>query len=308
MLQQPADDGADPNVVRQLGHLGGQDAGAADNHLHPDPGLRGLRQGAAQGFVGQRIHLEHDPHVLAFGRRGTRRIQAFDHGLVQVERRHQHLVQARQPVLAGQMQEDLIEIGCQRLIGGQVAQVGIQARRPRVVVAGRQVRVALELPVFSPGDQQHLGVCLQTHHTIDHLGTDRLQTLGIADVGFFIKPCLELHHRGDLLAPPDGFAKQLHELRLGAGAVDGLLDGQHIRVLDRFPQESQHRIEALVRLVDQDVALLQPLEKRLPRCQLDGPAGTVTLEPQAGHVHLIDQLVEPHQVDGPRHPVERFGW
>ena len=47
-----------------------------------------------------------------------------------------------------------------------------------------------------------------------------------------------------------------HERRVGAGPVDGLLDRQHVRVLDRLPDEPLHRArEGVVRVVDQDVAL-----------------------------------------------------
>ena len=161
-------------------------------------------------------------------------------------------------------------------------------------------------PAFAARDQQHLGVRLEAHHAVDDLGADRLQPLGVVDVGLFVEARLELHHRGHFLAAPNGLAQQLDHLGLAAGAVDGLLDRQHVGVVDRLAQERQHRIEALVGLVDQHVALLHPFEEGLARLQLDRPARRVPIEPQRGVVHLVDQLVQPHQVHRPRHAEQRL--
>ena len=55
----------------------------------------------------------------------------------------------------------------------------------------------------------------------------------------------------------------LHDLRVRAGAVQRHLDRQHRRVLGRPAQEVEHRLERVVRVVEQDVALAQSRERVL---------------------------------------------
>jgi len=167
------------------------------------------------------------------------------------------------------------------------------------------VGVTAQLAFFAARDQEHLGVGFETHHTINHLCAHRLQTLGVGDVGLFVKACFELHHCGDLFAPLHGFAQQLHQLGLGARAVNGLFDGQHVGVHDGFAQEGQNRIKTLVRLVNQHIALVEPLKERLPALQLHGPACGVGRKAQGRCVDLVDELGQPHQIDGAWHAVQR---
>ena len=50
----------------------------------------------------------------------------------------------------------------------------------------------------------------------------------------------------------------------------------------------------------------QTLKKRLTLRQLVWPAGGVMLEAHGRCIHQVDELVEPHQIDRPRHPVQRL--
>ncbi len=142
---------------------------------------------------------------------------------------------------------------------------------------------------------------------IHHLRPDRLQPLGLVDVGLFVEARLELDHRRDFLAPAHRLAQQVGHFALAAGAVDGLLDGQHLRVFDRLAQKRQHGVEALVGLVDQHIAFFEALEKGLPRHQLRWPARQIGLEAQSRQLQQIDQLRHAHQVHRPGYAKQALG-
>ncbi len=74
-----------------------------------------------------------------------------------------------------------------------------------------------------------------------------------------------------LLAAPRRLDQQVHQQRLAAGAVDGLLDRQHVGVLDRLAQQLHHRLEALERVVQQHVALASAACRRSTRRAAAGP-------------------------------------
>ena len=96
------------------------------------------------------------------------------------------------------------------------------------------MRVTHQLACFTPCHQHHLGVGFQSHHTINHLGTYGLQSLRPIDVGFFIEPGFDFHHRRDFLAAQHCFSQQIHQSRITAGAVNGLFDRQHLGIVDGF--------------------------------------------------------------------------
>ena len=69
-------------------------------------------------------------------------VDVLDQLALQLEGRQPSVVQPRQPALAGQVHEHLLHVGGELRVGREVAQVGVQARRARVVVAGGQVGIA----------------------------------------------------------------------------------------------------------------------------------------------------------------------
>jgi hypothetical protein len=108
---------------------------------------------------------------------------------------------------------------------------------------------------------------LRPDDAVHHLRAHGLESLGPVDVGLLVEARLQLDHAGHFLAAPRRLDQQFHQHRLGAGAVDGLLDGQHLGVVDRLAQELHHRGEALERVVQQQVAAAAALEDRHPRRQ-----------------------------------------
>ena len=167
------------------------------------------------------------------------------------------------------------------------------------------MRVAAQLGRLAPRHQQQLGVRLQADHPVHDLRAHGLQPLGPIDVGLFLEARLQLDDAGDFLAAPRRLDQQIHQRRFGAGAINRLLDRQHVGVVHGLVQELHHRVERLERVVQQHVTAPQLLEDRLLAHQRGRPGRRERREAQRRRVGLVDQLVQPHQVHRAVHAVQR---
>src|SRR3546814_4100309 len=87
-----------------------------------------------------------------------------------VERRYGHHFKPLGLDIAGDVVEKLRRVAPGARIGGEKAEVGIDARRHRVIIAGAEVAIgAIPLP-FAPHDHRQLGVRSEEH-------TSELQSL-----------------------------------------------------------------------------------------------------------------------------------
>ncbi len=181
--------------------------------------------------------------------------------LFQGEGRLQQLFHALGLAHADQLVEQLVHVFGQRHVRGQDAVVGVQAGVAGVIVTGAQVHVAFQVLLFAAQDQHHLGVGLEADHAVDHHGTGLLQAAGQLQVGFLVKARPQLDHHGHFLAVTGGIDQRVDDLGVGPGAVQRLLDRQHVRVLRGLTQQVDHRAEGLVGMLQQDVLLADRLEQ-----------------------------------------------
>ena len=103
---------------------------------------------------------------------------------------------------------------------------------------------------------------------------------GTVDVGLLVEAGLELDERDDLLALLGRLDERADDRALGAGgAVDGLLDREHVRVAGGLLDELlDRRRERVVRVVHEHVAVLRSSRKKsgagsVP-CSTTGVCGT----------------------------------
>src|ERR1043166_1921049 len=73
------------------------------------------------------------------------------------------------------------------------------------------------------------------------------------DVGRFVEAGLELDHGGDRLARLRRLDQRLDDRRILGGSIERLLAGDHVRIERRLPEELHHHIEALERMMDDDI-------------------------------------------------------
>ena len=113
--------------------------------------------------------------------------------------------------------------------------------------------VAAHGVAFAAHDEADLGVGFQLREPVHHLHAGGFQGAGEADIGFLIEAGAQFHHGGDGLAGLGGLDQGLDDRAVAAGAVEGLLDRHHGGVLGGLAEELHHDVEALERVVDDDV-------------------------------------------------------
>jgi hypothetical protein len=167
------------------------------------------------------------------------------------------------------------------------------------------VAVAAQHAVFLADDVQQLAVRLQAHQAVDDVHTRLLELARPDDVGRLVEARLDLHQSEHLLAAFGGVDERLNDRAVARGAVERLLDGEHVRVARGLLEEAHDaRRERLVRVVHEHVALADRGEQIGAAVLLGGLEG----RRRGRHVRGVVQLrpVDAGQVEqAPQ--VERAG-
>ncbi len=145
-------------------------------------------------------------------------------------RRHQQLPVLDPPAVAGQVVEQVGQVGSQLRRRGQDADVLVHASRAGVVVAGADVAVAADAVALLAHDQGRLGMGLQPDQPVHHVHARFFERPGPPDVGRLVTPGLQLDQRRHLLALLGRPDQSLDDGAVARRAVQRLLDGQHLRV------------------------------------------------------------------------------
>ena len=135
----------------------------------------------------------------------------IEDALLQIERRDRHLFELGGLGVTGDEIEDARNVARDHRIGGEERQVGVDARRNRVIVAGADMHEGLERLALAPHDQRELAVGLQLDEAVDHLRAGALEVARPADVGLLVEARLEFDQRGDGLAGFGGFGERLDD-------------------------------------------------------------------------------------------------
>ena len=144
------------------------------------------------------------------------------------------------------------------------------------------MHVADDALLLSADHQRDLAVSLQPHQSVDDMTSGLLQLLGPDDVVLLVKPRLQLHQHRHLLAVLSGSGQRGDNRRIAADPVQCLLDGQHLLILRSLLDEIHHRIESLVRMMEENISLLDLREDILSRRD-SGIA--------LGHIGLLAQIL-----------------
>ena len=122
-------------------------------------------------------------------------------------------------------------------------------------------------------------MALQRRQAVDDVNARLLQLLRPADVGALVEARLQLDHADGLLAALRRLDQRRDQRGVGAGPVHGLLDRQHLGIVNRLLDEPVHRAaERVVRVVDEDVRFpdrredvgLRPVLAQQPRLRNRG--------------------------------------
>ena len=299
MLQEPADDALDADIVGHAGDAGAQAANAAHDQIDLHPGLGSAIERVDNRPVDQRVQLGPDLRRLSGPGVGDFGLDMAQQGLAQVDRRHGELLHWLRPGIAGHVVEQMGGIAGQYRIAGKEGQIRVDARRDRVVVARAVVGIAGQAVPFAPYDQRDLGVGLEVDEAVDDLGAGALQIARPADIRRLVEPRLQLDQRRDALARFGRFGQRLDDRRLGAGPVQGLLDRDDGRIARRLAQELNDDVEALIRVVDEDI--LGPDRRETIAAEIPDALGrtrVVRLEQQVRAL-VVDQLADIGEAEKP---------
>ena len=117
------------------------------------------------------------------------------------------------------------------------------------------MHVGAQRPRLAAHDQRDLGVSLHAQETVHDLHPGALQLVRPADIGLLVEARLQFDHRGDRLAGLCRLGQLTDDRTVLAGAVQRLLDRDDRRVARRLAQELDDDVEALIRVMDDDVLL-----------------------------------------------------
>ena len=136
--------------------------------------------------------------------------------------------------VAGDVVEDARDVAGDHRIGGEERQVGVDARGHRMIVAGADMDIGGERAAFAAHDQRQLGVGLELDEAEHDLRAGALERARPADIGLLVEARLELDQRGDRLAGLGRFDQRLDDRGFRGGAVERLLDGDHVGIARRL--------------------------------------------------------------------------
>ena len=139
-------------------------------------------------------------------------------------------------------------------------------------------------------------------HAIDDMCADFFQTRRPVQIGFFIETRHQFHHHRHFLTLLGGIDQRFHDDGIGARTIDSLLDRHDLRIAGGLLDEFDYRGEALERMMQKDVLLLQHFKKilalRHPHQRLRQARRERRIF-QIGPVHLIRHAHQANQVHRP---------
>ncbi len=174
--------------------------------------------------------------------------------MVQAKRSVQQLAQLRHLREAGELQENLVNIFADGLVGSHEAVIGIQPRGLGVVVAGAQVAVAAQAFFLAPHHHHQFRVGLESEYSVHDVRTGFLQLGGQFDIGLLIETRPQLDDDRDVLTRRRRLDQRGDNGGVAAHSIQSLLDRQHLGIVRRLLDEVGDRPESLKRVMQQHIA------------------------------------------------------
>ena len=255
VLEELADDRADPDPLGDARQAGLERARAADDQVDVDAGLRRPVERLDHRDVDDRVELEDDP-CRATGRGvPDLALDEVEEPRAQAVRRDEQPAERPLARQAGQDVEQVGDVGADLRPAGQQAEVDVQPRRLRVVVAGPDVDVAAQPGALAADDEGRLRVRLEPDQPVHDVRAGALELARPDDVRLLVEAGLDLDQDDDLLAALGGADERLDDGRVARRPVERLLDREDVGVVGGLGDEPlDRRGERLVRVVDEDVA------------------------------------------------------
>ena len=164
--------------------------------------------------------------------------------------------------MSRQIVEDVVNGRGEARVAGEQAQIGIETRRRRIVVAGAEMSVAANPTVgFTPRDERQLAVRFQPDDAVKNLHAGILQIARRTNIRCFVDASLQLDHDGDFFLRCR-FDQRAHDGRILAGAIERLLDRENVGILRRAFDEAHDGAVGIVRVMQKNVAFPYQFKQR----------------------------------------------
>ena len=201
VLEEPAEDRAHADRSLSPSTPGREHADGADDQVDLGACLRGAVELLDDRRVGEVVDLDPDAGVLACRRRRRRRRGCARRArLRRVNGAARIFRNSLRAAEAGDEVEQVGDVGADVRVGGEEADVLVEARGRRVVVAGADVRVAPQPVALAADDERRLRVDLQIGEAVDDVHARLLERTRPLDVALLVEAGLELDDADALLA------------------------------------------------------------------------------------------------------------
>ena len=187
MLEKSADDAEDADIFAQPGNLWPQTTNAADDQIDLHAGAGSFVEFLDDLLIHERVEFHDDAAgspgqgviALALDQCGQR--------VFQIERRDEQFFHAGITGEPGEGVEDDRDFLGDLRIGGQQTEVGVDARRARVVIAGAEMHIMPEPIGIAADDEQRFAMRLQTDHAINDMRARFLEAPRPLNVGRLVE-------------------------------------------------------------------------------------------------------------------------
>ena len=142
--------------------------------------------------------------------------------------------------IAGEFIEESGEVFANLGVGGQEAEVFINATGLRVVVSRSDMTVVAQHAVFVSHHEGELAVRLQADEAVHNMHASLLQLARPGDVGFLVEARLNFDEREHLFTRLGRVDQCFDDGTVARRAVQRLLDREHVRVGRGLLKESLH--------------------------------------------------------------------
>ena len=302
MLEEPANEVAQPDVFAEPLHAGHEAAGGADDEIDPHARLRGGVEVVDGDLVHELVHLGDDACGPAGGGVGGLVGNEFLDTRVEVERRDEQVPELGRAAEAGERVEELRDLLGDGFAGGEKTQVGIEPGGLGIVIAGAEMDVAAQALALATDDEAAFAMGFVADQAVHHMDARLLELARPVNVVGLVEPCLQLDERGDLFSVEGSIHQRAHDRGVAAGAVEGLLDGKDLRVAGGLFDEIDDGVEGIVGVVEQDLVFADMIENRASLAQGRQFGGGERRVFEIGAVGQLVKAHQPEQVEGPLQP------
>ena len=254
MFQEIPHNGTDRDIFAHPGNPRLQTADPPDNQVNFHPCRRSLIQGGNDILVAQGIHFGNNPGRPSIQGKLLFPGDKMPEPVLQPQRRQRQFV----PHTGLRITRKHVEYGggvlAYVLRAGQKPNISVKLCRGVIVISRAQMYIPPDAVLFPAHYQRNLTVGFQAYQTVNHMAARFFQHSGPYNIIFLVKAGLQLHQHRHLLAVLCRLGQRRNDRGIAADPVEGLLDGQNLRILCRLPDKVHHRGKGLVRMVQQNIS------------------------------------------------------